>query len=275
MKTVDKANEVVDDKPQKISADLRKFNKTEEMVSKAVATLAVITAIATKDECDAALVTLKESKTVENKIEAKRKELVAPFNAAVKKINGHAKALTEKLPSEIDRVKKLVVSFQHEQEKKVIQQRYDDRVVKLAQAGFEKDGAWWLIDGEKAMMDDLVRNSDTESYNAFLSSRIEDINQQRMQRNENLQNDLIFGTDDVVETTPLQQITAPLPTTPAVVPEKVKGITKRWVFNVEDASIVPREYLVVDEKKIREAVNAGTRIIPGVRIYEDTSLTIR
>jgi len=48
-----------------------------------------------------------------------------------------------------------------------------------------------------------------------------------------------------------------------------------WDFQVVDENLVPREYLVVDEKKIRAVVKAGIRNIPGVRIYQDDKLAVR
>lgn len=50
---------------------------------------------------------------------------------------------------------------------------------------------------------------------------------------------------------------------------------KTWVFEVEDEAKVPREYLMVDGKKLRDAVKAGVRQIPGVRIFEQTETRIR
>jgi septal ring factor EnvC (AmiA/AmiB activator) len=41
-----------------------------------------------------------------------------------------------------------------------------------------------------------------------------------------------------------------------------------WAFEVEDPAIVPRQYMVVDEKLIRAAVAVGVRAIPGVRIFQ-------
>lgn len=51
-------------------------------------------------------------------------------------------------------------------------------------------------------------------------------------------------------------------------------VTERWVFDIENEKIIPREYLKVDEKKIREAIDAGIRSIPGVKIYKDTRLSV-
>lgn len=57
---------------------------------------------------------------------------------------------------------------------------------------------------------------------------------------------------------------------------KVAGIQprKQWVFEIVDASLVPREYLVVDEKKIGAVVRAlkGNTNIPGVKVREESNL---
>ncbi len=56
-------------------------------------------------------------------------------------------------------------------------------------------------------------------------------------------------------------------------PPKVAGIVMReaWKFEVTDPALVPREYLSVDEKKIRAVVQAlkGDAKIPGVRVYSE------
>lgn len=59
-------------------------------------------------------------------------------------------------------------------------------------------------------------------------------------------------------------------------PQKIAGISNRetWRFEVLDASLVPREFLTVDEHKIRKYVAAmkGDAKIAGVRIYSEKIL---
>jgi hypothetical protein len=52
-------------------------------------------------------------------------------------------------------------------------------------------------------------------------------------------------------------------------------LQERWTFKVVNAAMIPREYMVADEKKIRQAVLAGARDIPGVSIYAEESLATR
>lgn len=50
---------------------------------------------------------------------------------------------------------------------------------------------------------------------------------------------------------------------------------KEWKFEVESDADVPREYLMVDHARIRQAVKDGIRNIPGVRIFEHTETRFR
>ncbi|HHW15742.1 MAG TPA: hypothetical protein GXX28_12560 [Firmicutes bacterium] len=47
-----------------------------------------------------------------------------------------------------------------------------------------------------------------------------------------------------------------------------------WDFEIVDQSQLPREYLIPDITKIRAAVKAGVREIPGVRIYQNERLAV-
>jgi hypothetical protein len=59
-------------------------------------------------------------------------------------------------------------------------------------------------------------------------------------------------------------------------PPKVVGVQTRevWKFEVTNAAIVPREYLTVDESKIRKVVGAlkGDTLISGVRVWPEKSI---
>lgn len=74
------------------------------------------------------------------------------------------------------------------------------------------------------------------------------------------------------------QVAAPvIPEAPKVVRTEAGAAHQRkeWVFRVTDPAAIPRDYLVVDERAIREAVKAGVREIPGVEIFEETKTVIR
>lgn len=48
-----------------------------------------------------------------------------------------------------------------------------------------------------------------------------------------------------------------------------------WTFSIVDPDAVPREFCVVSETLIRDAVRGGAREIPGVRIYQEEQLAGR
>lgn len=52
-------------------------------------------------------------------------------------------------------------------------------------------------------------------------------------------------------------------------------VRKTWDFLVESEADVPREFLVVDDRKIRAAIGAGIRSIPGVKIFQKETLSVR
>lgn len=49
----------------------------------------------------------------------------------------------------------------------------------------------------------------------------------------------------------------------------------RWTFEIEDISKIPHGYMTPDEKIIAAAIREGIRSIPGIRIFEKTSVAIR
>jgi len=51
-------------------------------------------------------------------------------------------------------------------------------------------------------------------------------------------------------------------------------IVKRWTFEILNLKDVPRDYLILDNAKVREAIRNGIREIPGLRIYQEEGLRI-
>lgn len=77
--------------------------------------------------------------------------------------------------------------------------------------------------------------------------------------------------------TPPQVVAPILPEAPAVIRTEAGSASQRkeWKFTVVDPQAVPREYLIVDERAIREAVRRGVRQILGVEIFEQTKTIFR
>lgn len=63
---------------------------------------------------------------------------------------------------------------------------------------------------------------------------------------------------------------------PAVVKMKAGSVSARkfWTFKVIDLKKVPREFLMLDVVKVREAIRKGERKIAGLEIYEAESIAV-
>ena len=230
-----------------IKLDLRKFNQAEEQVTKGIAALVKIEVVNDEDDLEKAMTVLKGAKSVENLIEKKRKEITQPVNAEIKKVNAYAKGLVSSLPTEVSRVKKEVVSYQQ-------RQREIEEANRIAEAKRVADEEKHRQEG----LDEIARQkAETESISDFLSPE-----------------ELEKRNNDIAELeleTPKEEIITPI----EIIETKVKGIRKTWKHEVTDSKLVPRKYLEVIDKLIRDDIKLGLRDIPGVRIFEEESLAIR
>jgi hypothetical protein len=52
-------------------------------------------------------------------------------------------------------------------------------------------------------------------------------------------------------------------------------IRKTWTFEIISEDVVPVKYKSIDERKIKEAIATGIREIPGIKIYQKESITLK
>ncbi len=214
--------------------DLRKFNQAEQQLNAKKSELELITEVKNEDDAKATLIILKDAKSVEKEIEAKRKELVEPINEVKSRIQDRANELKLILPNEINRVKGLVVDFQEEQAELEYQARLaeEKRQRKIQEELEESKNTQeelgdFMTDEQKEEADNKIAELETKSVDK-----------------------------NIIKDT------------------KVKGIRTTWEFEVLIDNEVPREYLVVDEKLIRQAIRDGVRDINGVKIFQKKSLAV-
>jgi len=67
----------------------------------------------------------------------------------------------------------------------------------------------------------------------------------------------------------------PVKTEPTRTAEGSASTRKVWTWEVEDHSIIPYEWMVLDEKRVNQAVRLGTRNIAGIRIFQETKTVLR
>lgn len=275
------------DEADKVSADLRKFNRAQAEVTKALTPLKLILKIQDAAGEQSAIDHMKKAKEVETLIENKRVFLVSPYNTEVKRINGHAKELVKDVPAEITRVKTLVLAYRTAEEEKKKKQRTKDRIDYLVLQGLAFDGKAYVL-GDLCMTENEISLYDDGapwlSVMDRVNAAIEKQKAARLQElNQNLDGASFFGEDESTAAIKeeIQKVQA-APSAPVYVPSfggggsyKAKGTTKTWTFEVTDPAQVPREYLVIDEKKVREAIASGRRMINGMRIFQKEGLSLR
>jgi len=75
-----------------------------------------------------------------------------------------------------------------------------------------------------------------------------------------------------------QPVQTPVVVAPSVVPQ-VKGVSVRekWKFRITNEAKVPREYLMVDERKVQKVVDAMKSLtsILGIEVYEESKAVFR
>jgi hypothetical protein len=275
-------SEILKGDPQKISANIKKFNKAEAMVKLAVKALEPFKKITSVEDQQKALEVAKQANTVSKAIEDRRKVLVKPFNDSVTAINTFAKGLCMQLDGSITVAKTAILAFQKVEEERVLKLRTDARIAMLTQLGFEiKDGAY-RMENIGVVTDAEVRNYDDRLFKGLVDGFSESIKRQteKVTVPEEEEDELFaaFGsTDEVDLPDPVAVAVAPAPVynAAAFATSSVKGTTKRWTYEVTDISRVPREYLAIDSAAIRAAIASGNRSIAGIRIYQDESLSLR
>lgn len=280
--------EVIDDKPDQVKADLRKFNKAEDQVNKALAALSTVTEVKDQHDLEASLDIIARAKKVEKVIEKKRVSLVKPYNDEVKRINAHAKELAGKLPPAIKTASDAVLAYNNKLAAEAKQRLISARMDQLSTLEFvrNKTEEEWtaFVNGDIIVERYVVEQYDDANWKIKINQLVASINARNMQKLQELQKqkevDDFFGDEQAASEVAakieeVKPVEAPVRHVPAFGSQKVKGITKRWTFEITDASAVPREYLIVDEAKIRAAMNAGERSIAGIRFYQTESLTSR
>ncbi len=269
---------------QLVKADLTKFDIAKQVVQEANAALQVHFTIANKEQLDLALILATDANKVLKAIEAKRKELGGPFSDCKKEVDDYAKKLTVDLEANVAKVKASMLAYQREEEKRALQARATQRQAVLVQVGFtfnsEKDT--YTLNGVGAMSSNELMNYDDHSFNMIYNGFLVTIEQKNKQAAaEALENkDLIdaFGSEEDKQKVAVQVATPAVVVSPPPVVSapvvNIKGTTKTWAFVVTDSHLIPKEYLMVNESAIREAVRNGIRMIPGVNIFQKEGIRL-
>jgi hypothetical protein len=194
-----------------------------------------------------ALETAKQVKVFIKRVEDARTSMVKPMNDRVKQINDYAKQISEPLLAAEKHIKSLLVKWEMELEKQ--------RQAELRRLEEERKKA--EAEAQAKMRE---QQEEAETLAMFGDSK------------EAKRAEIVAQTMGEREIAQIQKQTSA--SIKQVEQMKVAGTKRRWVFEIEDESLVPAGFKMVDEKKIRQAVADGVREIPGVRIFQETSVAI-
>lgn len=212
---------------------------------------------------------LQSIKGLQKSVEGQRTAITEPLNAALKGVNALFKGPKEWLEQAETTLKTAMVNFQREQERKRIEEQAAlERAAAAERARLAEEAAAAeakaRAEAEKLRAQAAVaKDSGDAEAAARLASQADTREEQGA------------VTAQVLDQTS-QLMSAPVST---IATPKVSGIAtrKQWTFEITDASLIPREYLVIDESKIRGVVKAlkGATTIPGVRAYETEQIASR
>lgn len=170
-------------------------------------------------------------------VEETRKTFVKPFQNATKRLNDAFKIRLEPLQKVEIQLKGKVKAYTDEQARKADEKA---RLAKEEQAQREKDAAEKIKAAEKAGDEEALKEAQEEKAS--------------------IENEVV-----AVEATKTS-----VRTESGLVSQR-----KVWKFEVVDEEKIPREFLTIDEKKINQAIRDGAREIAGIKIFQDTQISVR
>lgn len=227
------------------------------------------------EEASAAAALLRDVATRRKTAEKERTSLKAPILEAGRRLDARFKEVMEPFDAVDEVLRGKLGTYQREQEQKRLaeQKRLEDE--RLAREAAEREAR------EKAEAEEKKRREQAEAdareaEKLAQEARDEEERAQAEELREQSEREAEEARQrqEAIATAPPP---APLPKAevePAAAPTGVQ-MKKVWKATVVDVGAVPREYLEVDEVKIRAAVRAGVREIPGVRIEQVDQMAVR
>lgn len=225
--------------------DINKFDALVYQVTKFVSPAMTIK-VSDNTAANDAVETGKQIKEYQKKIETLRKELVGPLNEQVKEINDYAKKISYPLNSVESHLKTELSKFADAQEK--IRQEERAKLQAMREAEQKR------IEAEKQELFAKLKAEADISKTSVEDLSILVINEKKESEYREA-NKEIKAQEKEIEAT------------------AIKGVKRPWKAEVIDELKVPREYMIVDMRRINEAVRAGVRDIPGVTIFQETSIS--
>lgn len=238
-----------------MSTEIQKFDALRAEIQKTTTPALLVKVGDMETKTDAEL-TAKQVKALHDAIEAKRVELTKPLLEQKRLVDEYAKKLKEPCDAAIRHIKSELVGFERQ-----LEEERRKAAAELERKRKEEEARIKALEEAEAKR----KQDELDAYALFNAAPPEP---------EPLADEGDFKTAELEREKFLSEKRL-ADEARAVEDHRVSNTSRVWVFDVVDANAVPREYLVVDEKKIRAAVRAGAREIPGVKIYQDVKVSIR
>lgn len=209
---------------------------------------------------------LKAVKGALKQIEDQRVAITKPINDSLRAVNAQAKTAAAPFETAEREIKARMVEYSDEQER--IRREEQRKAEEAARAERERLARQAAEAEAKARAEQERLRREAEEAAAAgraaeaakLAAKADRVEEKAAAKIETLQ------MREAMVVAPVVEREAP----------KVAGVATRevWKFEVTDPSLVPRQYLVVDESKIRKVVQAlkSDAGIPGVRVWSERQL---
>lgn len=231
-------------------SELQSFDKLKSDVTLFVEPVFTIQ-VKDHESMKSALEVARSVKSYSKQVEEKRKELVGPLNDRVKTINEYAKKIAEPLLKAEDHLKKTLRSYEL-----VLEQVKQQELKRLEEEKKRKQDeleARLKAEKEQQQKDDL-----SDFFKQENQKKVEEIQKKVEEDRQRYQ----LEKEIKQEQKQVEQM-------------GVSGARKVWTFKVVDLSKIPREFLSLDETRVRQAIKSGSREIQGIEIYQETTIAVR
>lgn len=219
--------------------NLEKFDELSAEI-KAVSEPLLNVEIKTDADQENAYEAAKQIKKLSKAVETRRKELTKPLKDEAKQIEAYAKKVVEPLNKAEAHLKKELVKRAKKLEE---ERRAEEERLRKQREAEEKEAE---EKRKKEVEFSNVFGEEKDEQSTAEKERAEFLAQEKAKKEEK-----------------------------AIASRRIKGTQKRWTFQIEDESKIPREFLTPDNPQIIKAIRNGTREIAGVKIYQETIVSVR
>lgn len=220
--------------------------------------------ITTVDERELAANECIRLNSLATRLETERKKITAPMDAAKQAVMDFFRPRAQQLTEAVTSIKRAMRVWDDEQERiRLEAQRKAEEAARLERERLQREA-----DQRQREADERAAAERRQAEAARAAGNIAEA-----EKHERKADQVEQRAEARVEVLQERASSVVAPVLPAA-PPKVSGLSSRqvWKYRVKNLSLVPREYLMLDEKKtggVVRAMKADTNI-PGIEVYPET-----